>query len=147
MEDGSLLHRSLAVSVTAHVRLPHTYIKYKNPHVKELRRVLSVVCETPCSTHSQQAKLQGWKPQNLTTSSIGQLTALQSRVPHIPLLPPGFWSHEPILLWKLAAGHIAGGRKAKGISPRLSITRAHQWACLENILLKWNAFMVGESTA
>lgn len=38
MEDGSLLHRSLAVSVTARVRLPRTHTLNTQMHTRDRRR-------------------------------------------------------------------------------------------------------------
>lgn len=112
MEDGSLLHRSLVVFVTAHVRLPHMYTKHTNACVKEFRLVFSVTCQTPhCTMHYRI--FQRWKLKNLAVSSTGQLITFQSRAPHIPLLLPHFWPHKPILLWKLVGGHKGGGKESK----------------------------------
>lgn len=146
MGDGCLLHTSLVVSVTAGGRLPHMYIKYTNAHIHVLRRVFSIICYAPWGTMLNK----GLEIPNLTSSTIDQLIPLQSRAPDIPPLshhPHSFSLFNPIHTFCFGrwAQRWGEGRQ-KGFS-QASYHGGSQWICLENTLLKWNAFVVEKSIA
>lgn len=152
MEDGSLPHRLLVVSVTACVRLLHMYIKYTNAHVKESRRVFSIMCHTPWGTMLNKESYGGGNPKpdfifHWPTIPFAEQSPRYSYLVPLPPLLPLLNPIHTFCFGSYKMGTKVKGRKAKGISPRPNITGVHQWLCLGSTLLKWNAFVVEASIA